>query len=128
MGLRGQTASALAAFKKRNDDARRRVQQLQEQPQTVDFQHYRSILKNQDVINEVERELKAYKIRGYDVERQIKAIETFEAQAVKSAEETKGLVETELRDLEKTLKNIEEARPFDDLTVVCIRLWRLWGI
>ena len=50
--------------------------------------------------------------------RQIKAIEAFEAQAVKSAEETKGKVDLELKDLEKTLKNIEEARPFDELTVV----------
>ncbi len=57
------------------------------------------------------------------MQRQIKAIEAFEAQAVKSAEETKGKVDAELQDLEKTLKNIESARPFEDLTVVCIRLW-----
>lgn len=50
--------------------------------------------------------------------RQIKAIETFEAQALKNAEETKGRVDLELKDLEKTLKNIETARPFDELTVV----------
>jgi len=56
----------------------------------------------------------------YDVGRQIKAIEAFEAQAIKNAEETKGRVDLELKDLEKTLKNIEEARPFEDLTVVCI--------
>ena len=43
-------------------------------------------------------------------------------QAVKNAEETKGLVDKELGDLEKTLKNIEEARPFEDLTVVCVCL------
>ena len=52
--------------------------------------------------------------------RQIKAIEAFESQAVKNAEETKGRVDLELKDLQKTLKNIEEARPFEDLTVVCI--------
>ncbi len=51
--------------------------------------------------------------------RQLKAIESFESQAVKSAQETKGLVEGELKDLEKTLGNIESARSFDDLTVVC---------
>lgn len=39
---------------------------------------------------------------------------------MKNAEETKGRVELELKDLEKTLKNIEEARPFDELTVVCL--------
>ncbi|KAK3069960.1 ATP synthase d subunit, partial [Teratosphaeriaceae sp. CCFEE 6253] len=31
--------------------------------------------------------------------------------------ETKGKVDAELQDLEKTLKNIETARPFEDLTV-----------
>ena len=41
LGLRGSTANALANFKKRNDDARRRVQQLQEAPQSVDFAYYR---------------------------------------------------------------------------------------
>lgn len=55
----------------------------------------------------------------YDVGRQLKAIEAFEAQAVKSAEETKGKVDVEVRELEKTLRNIETARPFEDLTVVC---------
>jgi hypothetical protein len=121
LGLRGNTANALANFKKRNDDARRKVQVLSAQPQTVDFAHYRSVLKNQDVISEIERQFTAFQPKKYDVQRQIKAIEAFEAQAVKSAEETKGKVDAELVDLEKTLKNIESARPFEDLTVVCIR-------
>ena len=43
-------------------------------------------------------------------------------QAVKSAEETKGRVDGELRELEKTLENIETARPFEDLTVVSVDL------
>lgn len=54
------------------------------------------------------------------MQRQIKAIEAFETQAIKNAEATKGRVDEELKDLEKTLKNIETARPFEDLTVVCI--------
>jgi len=119
LGLKGQTANALAAFKKRNDDARRKVQALSEQAQTVDFAHYRSTLKNQAVIDEIEQAFKSFKPATYDVTRQIKAIEAFEAQAISQAQETKGLVDKELVDLEKTLKNIEEARPFEDLTVVC---------
>ncbi|MCJ1481103.1 ATP synthase d subunit [Schaereria dolodes] len=117
LGLKGQTAAALANFKKRNDDARRKVQVLSETPQTVDLQHYRSILKNQAVIDEIESHFKSFKPVTYDLGRQLKAIEAFEAQAVKNAEETKGLVDKELGDLAKTLKNIEEARPFEDLTV-----------
>ena len=85
----------------------------------MNFESYRSQLKNQGVIDEIESHFKSFKPATYDVSRQIKAIEAFEAQAVKNAEETKGLVDKELADLEKTLKNIEEARPFEDLTVVC---------
>ncbi|KAF1808772.1 NAC-domain-containing protein [Eremomyces bilateralis CBS 781.70] len=117
LGLRGNTANALASFKKRNDDARRKVQMLSELPQSVDFAHFRSSLKNTAVVDEIERRFKDFKPATYDVQRQLKAIDAFEAQAVKSAEETKTVVDAELKDLEKTLRNIEEARPFDDLTV-----------
>ncbi|KAG9236086.1 putative ATP synthase subunit D, mitochondrial [Amylocarpus encephaloides] len=117
LGLRGQTATSLQAFKKRNEDARRRVQQLSDMPSTVNFSHYRSTLKNQAVIEEIEKHFASFKPATYDVDRQVKAIEAFEVQAVKNAVETKGRVDLELKDLEKTLKNIEEARPFEDLTV-----------
>ncbi|KAK3057235.1 GAL4 enhancer protein [Extremus antarcticus] len=117
LGLRGSTANALANFKKRNDDAKRRVQILSDQPQSVDFAQYRSILKNQDVIADIEKQVNGFQPKKYDVSRQIKAIEAFEAQAVKSAEETKSKVDAELKDLDATLKNIETARPFEDLTV-----------
>jgi hypothetical protein len=98
------------------------VRVLQEQPQTVDFAHYRKSLKNTAVVDEIERQLKNWKPVTYDVNRQIKAIEAFESQAVKSAEETKGVVDSELKDLERTLKNIEDARAFDQLTVVSFKL------
>ncbi|KAJ4409953.1 ATP synthase d subunit [Neurospora sp. IMI 360204] len=117
LGLRGQTAASLQAFKKRNDDARRKLQQLSELPTTVDFAAYRSILKNQAVVNEIEKRFTSFKPATYDVNRQLKAIEAFEVEAIKNAEATKTKVDLELKDLEKTLKNIEEARPFDELTV-----------
>lgn len=82
------------------------------------------MLKNQDIVADIEKQFSAFQPKKYDVQRQIKAIEAFEAQAVKSAEETKGKVDAELKDLEKTLKNIESARPFEDLTVVCTGLLR----
>lgn len=119
LGLKGQTAASLQAFKKRNDDARRKIAVLSEQSQSVDFAYYRSVLKNQAVVDDIEKQFNAFKPQTYDVGRQIKAIEAFEAQAVQSAEQTKSVVDKELSDLQKTLKNIEEARPFSDLTVVC---------
>jgi hypothetical protein len=117
LGLRGQTVASLQAFKKRNDDVRRKVQALSEQPTTVDFAHYRSILKNSAVVDEIEKRFTAFKPATYDVSRQLKAIEAFEVEAVRNAVATKETVDLELQDLEKTLKNIDEARPFEDLTV-----------
>ena len=122
LGIKGQTATALQAFKKRHDDARRKVQVLGEQAQEIDFQRYRTLLKDQSAVNEIETFFKTFKPVTYDVGRQIRAIEAFEAQAIKNAQLTKGKVDLELLDLEKTLKNIEEARPFEDLTVVCFFL------
>lgn len=124
LGLRGQTVASLQAFKKRNEDARRRVQILSDAPSTVDFAYYRSVLKNTAIVDEIEKHFSSFKPTTYDVSRQIKAIEAFEVQAIKNAEDTKGRVDLEMKDLEKTLKNIEEARPFEDLTVVCISVER----
>ena len=118
LGLRGQTAASLQAFKQRNENARRRVQALSEQPTTVDFAHYRSVLKNQAVVAEVERRFKEFKPATYDVARQLKAIDAFEVEAVRGAEAAREKVDLELKDLQATLKNIETARPFDELTVV----------
>ncbi|KAK3372011.1 hypothetical protein B0H63DRAFT_401538 [Podospora didyma] len=117
LGLRGQTASGLQAFKKRNDDARRKIALLQEQATKVDFAQYRAVLKNQAVVDEIEKRFTAFKPATYDLSRQLKAIETFEVEAIKNAEATKHKVDLELKDLEKTLTNIETARPFDELTV-----------
>ena len=91
---------------------------LSNTPQTVDFQSYRNTLGNTAVVDEIEQHFKSFKPATYDVNRQMKAIEAFEAQAIKSAKETKGKVDGELQDLERTLTNIESARPFDQLTVV----------
>ena len=71
------------------------------------------------MVDEIEQHFKSFKPATYDVNRQLKAIDAFEAQAVKSAEETKGKVDEEMKDLERTLTNIESARPFEELTVVC---------
>jgi len=70
----------------------------------------------------------------YDVNTHVKAIETFEAKAVgvivpctlspphsslqvSRAKETESKIDEELKELQATLANIEEARPFEDLTV-----------
>lgn len=125
LGLRGQTVASLQAFKARNDNAKRQVQQLSELPTEVDFAQYRAVLKNQAVVDEIEKRFKAFKPQTYDVSRQIKAIDAFQAEAVKNAEATKQKVDLELQDLSKTLQNIQEARSFEELTVVRITQPRL---
>ncbi|KAI0476134.1 ATP synthase subunit D [Xylariaceae sp. FL0804] len=117
LGLRGQTVASLQAFKQRNEAARRRVAALSEQPTEVDFAHYRATLKNQAVVDEIEKRFQAFRPATYDVSRQLKAIDAFEVEAVKNAEATKEKVDLELQDLQKTLKNIETARPFEELSV-----------
>lgn len=93
---------------------------LQAQPQTVDFSAYRSQLQNTAVVDEIEGFFKTFTPAKVDLARQLKALEAFEAQAVQSARETKGKVDEQLADLEKTLKNIQETRSVDELTVVSI--------
>lgn len=44
-GLGKQTAAELVSFRKRSDEARRLVTQLKQQPTTVDFAHYKGVLK-----------------------------------------------------------------------------------
>jgi len=93
------------------------VQALSELPQSVDFAAYRSVLQNKAIVDEIENHFKSFKPTTYDVSRQVKAIEAFEQQAVENAQETKIVIDQELQDLDQTLRNIEEARPFEDLTV-----------
>ncbi|KAF9950863.1 ATP synthase d subunit [Mortierella alpina] len=117
LGLKTETVAALSAFRKRNEEARRVLSDLKEQKTAVDFAHYRKVLKNQAVIDQVEKSFKAFKPTSYDVQAQIKSIETVEAKALERAKFTATKVESELADLEATLKNIETSRPIDELTV-----------
>ena len=93
------------------------MQALSEAPQTVDFGHYRSLLKNHSVIDEIEAHFRSFKPVTYDVSKQLAAIEQFEKVAMRNAEETKEKVEVELRSLEKALGDIEGARPWEETTV-----------
>ncbi|KAI0959287.1 hypothetical protein AcW1_004153 [Taiwanofungus camphoratus] len=116
LGLSKETVAALQAFRKRHSDAQRINAQYASQPATVDLEHYRSVLKNKAVVDEAEKILRDFKPVTYDVSAHIKAIETFEAKAVAKAKETTQKIDIELKDLQATLANIEEARPFEDLS------------
>ncbi|THH21031.1 hypothetical protein EW146_g442 [Bondarzewia mesenterica] len=112
-----ETVASLQAFRKRHADAQLISAQLSAQPATVDLAHYRSVLKNKAIVDEAEKILASFKPVTYDVSTHVKAIETFEIKAVAKAQETAAQIDVELKDLQATLANIEEARPFEDLTV-----------
>ncbi|KAH6915273.1 ATP synthase d subunit [Coprinopsis sp. MPI-PUGE-AT-0042] len=116
LGLGKETIASLQAFRKRHADAQRLSNHYANQPTTVDFAHYRSILKNKAIVDESEKLLKDFKPVTYDVTATIKAIETFEAKAVEKAKETEQKIDSELQQLQATLANIEDARPFEQLT------------
>ncbi|KAK9481314.1 hypothetical protein V1514DRAFT_323517 [Lipomyces japonicus] len=117
LGLKGNTAASLQSFRKRNEDARKKVFEFESQPTTVDFAYYRSVLKNTAIVDEIEAAFNKFTPVTYDVAEQIKAIEGFEVKALENAKATETKVNIELADLVKTLDNIESARPFEELTV-----------
>lgn len=119
LGLKGSTVASLQAFKKRNEDVRRRHTLLSQAAQTVDFGHYRQVLGNTGIVDKLEAEFMKFKPVTYDVSRELAAIDKFELAAVKNAEATKACVDQELQALTDTLENITTTRPFEELTIVC---------
>jgi hypothetical protein len=75
----------LSSFRKRAADARLQNSTYKSASTTIDFEHYRSILKNKDVVAEGEKLFKSFKPADYDVQAQLKAIAAFEGKAVSSA-------------------------------------------
>ena len=115
--LTGSTAQQLSSFKKRNDEARRKLLELEQQPLTVDFDKYRKVLQNKAIVDRIENLFNSYKPVQIDTQSQLKIINTFEQHAMANAKETEVLIEKELTTLRETLSQIEKARPFDQLTV-----------
>ncbi|GJN90792.1 hypothetical protein Rhopal_003806-T1 [Rhodotorula paludigena] len=117
LGLGRETLAELNAFRQRAATARTANAAVKEQKTSVDFEHYRAVLKNKDIVAEGEKLFKSFKAVDYDLQAQLKAIAAFEAKAVASAKEAATKVESELGNLNSTLKNIQDARPFDQLTL-----------
>ncbi|KAI9315206.1 hypothetical protein BX666DRAFT_1861068 [Dichotomocladium elegans] len=112
-----ETAAALQAFRKRNDEAKRVLFELKEQSTTVDFAHYRSVLNNQAIVDQAEKAVQGFKPVAYNLDAQLKAIDQFEAKAIEKATSTVQKIDAELKDLHATLSNIESSRPIEQLTV-----------
>ncbi|WEJ93032.1 hypothetical protein PSN45_000492 [Yamadazyma tenuis] len=117
LGLTGSTASSLNAFKKRHDEAKKEYLTLSQQPTTVDFEHYKTVLNNKKVVEDIAKKVGEFKPATYDVSKTLKTIEVFEAKAIENAKLTEKSVLDEINQLNTTLKDIENSRPFDQLTV-----------
>ncbi|ORZ13507.1 hypothetical protein BCR42DRAFT_452850 [Absidia repens] len=117
VSLPQETASSLQAFRKRHDEVKRVLAELQAQTTAVDFAHYRSTLKNQKIVDQAEKSLKDFKPVTYNLDAQLKAIDQFEAKAVQKAQSTVQKIDAELKDLQATLQNIQNSRPIEQLTV-----------
>ncbi|KAL7008867.1 ATP synthase d subunit [Cystobasidiomycetes sp. EMM_F5] len=116
LGLQKETLAALNAFRKRHADAAMANQQVKELKADVDFAHYKQVLKNQSVVSELEKTFTSFKPVDYDVQAQIKAIGQFQERAVDGAKKAAQKVDQQLSALNATLKDIESARPVEDLT------------
>jgi hypothetical protein len=77
-----ETIAALQAFRKRHSEAKRLHAHNASLPTTVDFAHYRSVLKNKAIVDDAEKLFNEFKPVTYDVGAHIKAIEAFETKAV----------------------------------------------
>jgi len=115
--LNSNTVASIQAFRKRNEEARRVLDDFKEQKTDIDFAHYRSVLKNTAIVDQAEKAFKDFKPVTYDVKAQLSAIDKFEAKAVERAQQTASKVDAELHDLQAALTNIEQARPVEDLTI-----------
>ncbi|ORX93264.1 putative ATP7-F1F0-ATPase complex, FO D subunit [Basidiobolus meristosporus CBS 931.73] len=117
LGLKKDTAASLTSFRKRYDELKRNVDALKEQKTDIDFAHYRTLLKNKKVVDQAEKAFSTFKPVKYNLDAQLKVISAFEEKAVQKAQFTAKQLDLEVADLKETIKNIEQARPIEDLTV-----------
>ncbi|KAG5437734.1 hypothetical protein PCANB_000447 [Pneumocystis canis] len=115
--LNTTTISSLLEFQKRNIDAQTKVNLLQEQAQGINFSYYHSIIKDKTLLNEIEKDVKGFKPLKYNIDSQMKMINLLETKAFQSAKKMEYQIDLELIQLKKTLLNIQQARPIEDLTI-----------
>ncbi|ORX73555.1 mitochondrial ATP synthase [Linderina pennispora] len=104
-----EITKSLGSFRKAYEEAERQLTVLKEADRPVDFAHYRSVLKNKEIVDKLEKLANAQKVAKVDLAEQLKTIAAFEAKAVASAE-------LYVKETEANL-NIETARPITQLTV-----------
>lgn len=117
LGLGKETTSQLQAFRARHTSALNKNSALKSSVPEIDISHYKSILKDQSAVQNAEKVLREFKPVDYDLSKWNGVVDAFEGKAVAAAKETLAKISKEEGSLKETLSNIQEARPFEDLTV-----------
>ncbi|EIW70037.1 hypothetical protein TREMEDRAFT_38700 [Tremella mesenterica DSM 1558] len=117
LGLGKETLASVQAFRARHSLASNRNATLKNTIPQVDVAHYKSVLRNQQAVQLAEKVLKEYKAVDYDVTKWNGVVDAFEGKAVEAAKQTVQKITAEESSLKATLSNIQDARPFEDLTV-----------
>jgi len=117
LGLGKETTSQLQAFRARHTSALNKNSALKSSVPEIDLSHYKSILKDQAAVQNAEKVLREFKPVDYDLSKWNGVVDAFEGKAVAAAKETLAKISKEEGSLKETLSNIQEARPFEDLTV-----------
>jgi F-type H+-transporting ATPase subunit d len=117
LGLGKQTITSLQEFRARHTTALNRNSALKATTPEIDLSHYKGLLKDQSAVQNAEKVLREFKAVDYDVTKFNSAVDAFKGKAVEAAKATLKKIETEEGSLKDTLANIQEARPFEDLTV-----------
>jgi F-type H+-transporting ATPase subunit d len=79
-------------------------------------------LKDQSAVQNAEKVLREFKPVDYDLSKWNGVVDAFEGKAVAAAKETLAKISKEEGSLKETLSNIQEARPFEDLTVSFVEI------
>ncbi|KAK8869606.1 hypothetical protein IAR55_000173 [Kwoniella newhampshirensis] len=117
LGLDKTTIQSLQSFRARHTSAINKNSALKATVPQIDLSHYKSVLKDQQAVSLAEKTLKEFKAVDYDVSKWNGVVEAFEGKAVAAAKETVSKISAEETSLQATLSNIQDARPFEDLTV-----------
>ena len=112
-----ETLTELQAFRARHTNAANKNAAIKASIPALDISAYKAVLKDQRAIELAEKTLSGFKPVSYDVSKWNGVVEAFEGKAVAAAKETVAKISAEEASLQKTLSNIQDARPFEDLTV-----------
>jgi F-type H+-transporting ATPase subunit d len=80
--LKPETVAAVNAFRRRQTDLQKTLDELKEQNTSIDFEHYRKILSNKKVVADAEKAFAAFRPATYDLSEQLRIIDQQEVKAV----------------------------------------------